>query len=89
MNQDMNLRWIMGTYEGREFIWELISFNSGFFSNPYNPNEHTMDYNLGRQSIGLSIYNTLLKPEYADLLMKMHNERVDREKKSKQQRKIK
>lgn len=73
-----DLRAVMGTAEGRRFMWALLG-ECGLFRSSYHPSA-LIHFNEGQRSIGLSLLGRVTT-ECPDLYLTMQGEAVDDQRK--------
>lgn len=64
-----DLRWVMGTKQGRRFMWRLLG-KAGLFQPSFNTNSAVMAFNEGNRNAGLTQLNDIMEacPErYTDM----------------------
>lgn len=54
LQEDEDLRWLMGTVRGRRVMWRLLGI-SGLFRNPFAGVREQTDFNCGMQAIGQTL----------------------------------
>lgn len=72
-----NLHKMLGTYEGREFMWRLLSEGSMFHTTFVHEAPHTTSWNEGKRQVALWAYTELFtaKPEAYTMMVSEANQR--------------
>jgi hypothetical protein len=55
-----DLRWVMGTKQGRRFMWRLLS-KAGLYQSSFNTNNAVMAFNEGNRNAGLQQLNDIME----------------------------
>lgn len=74
-----DLCWVMGTKQGRRFMWRFLS-RAGLFTSSFNTNNAVMAFNEGNRNAGLQQLTDIMAACPEKYTLMMHESREEKEK---------
>lgn len=74
-NEDLDLKWLMGSKRGRRIVWRFLEF-AGVFRLSFNTNAMQMAFAEGNRNSGLRMLSQIhmLCPELYPVMVREHDE---------------